>query len=194
MPDGRRTTRVPAGWFDERYAGGADPWGFESSAYEARKFDLTVACLPEARYGAAVEPGCAFGTLSRRLAARCDRLLAFDASEVVVRRAAAALADLPQVEVRHLEVPEVWPAGPWDLVVLSEVAYYLPGPELDDLVARVVASMAVGADLVAVHWTGPTSYPTPGPEVARHIDRSGALERLVEHRERPFELGVWRRR
>jgi hypothetical protein len=45
-------------YFDEIYRSDPDPWKFESSWYEERKYALTVAALPERRYRSAFEPGC----------------------------------------------------------------------------------------------------------------------------------------
>jgi hypothetical protein len=44
------------GYFHDRYAASADPWGLAERWYEARKYALTVALLPRERYGAAFEP------------------------------------------------------------------------------------------------------------------------------------------
>ncbi|HET9689955.1 MAG TPA: glucosyl-3-phosphoglycerate synthase [Acidimicrobiales bacterium] len=181
MPDGplshRRRERVPAEWFDQLYRADPDPWQFATSGYEARKFDLTAACLPRPRYRSAFEPGCAFGELTARLAPRCDALLAADAAPTVVARAARRFAGSGTVSVERRSVPEEWPAGHFDLVVLSEVAYYLTGPEHDELLERVVASLEPGGDLLAVHWTGAHQLPPRrrrrGPP-HRHRRRAGA--------------------
>ena len=73
------------------YRDGADPWSFETSAYEARKRAVTLASLPHGRYRRAFEPGCSIGTLTEQLADRCDRLLAADVSERAVARNRARL-------------------------------------------------------------------------------------------------------
>ena len=190
---GRRRERVPAQWFDEVYAADPDPWHFATSAYEARKFDLTVACLPRPRYRRAFEPGCSFGELTARLATRCDELLAVDVAASVVERARDRFASDPRVTVEQRSLPEQWPSCSFDLVVLSEVAYYLTSAQLDDLLHRAAVSLETGGDLVAVHWTGPTSYPLPGGDIARRIDATDAFDRRVTHVEPEFELGVWRR-
>ena len=195
LPDsGRRSTRVPVGFFEDLYRNNPDPWGFATSDYERRKYDITMAALPRPRYRSAFEPGCSLGVLSARLATRCDELLAVDAVAEVAARAADNLAGHPHVQVEHLSVPEEWPPGSFDLVVLSELGYYFPSPELDALLVRTVASLEDDGDVVAVHWTGDTRYPLHGTEVAARLDQMSALERTVTHVEEHFELGCWGRR
>ena len=67
-------SHVPVSSFEDLYRVDPDPWQFATSRYEQRRYDITVACLPRARYAAAFEPGCAIGELTRRLAGRCDRV------------------------------------------------------------------------------------------------------------------------
>ena len=55
-------------YFDSMYEADADPWNFATSEYERRKYSLTVASLPRARYHHAFEPGCSIGVLSEQLA------------------------------------------------------------------------------------------------------------------------------
>ena len=64
----RRTKSPPN--FERVYRDDPDPWRFATSAYEQRRYDITIACLPEARYRRAFEPACAIGELTRRLAVR----------------------------------------------------------------------------------------------------------------------------
>ena len=54
---------VRASYFDGMYADSPDPWGFTSRWYEGRKYAITVAMLPKARYREAFEPGCSIGVL-----------------------------------------------------------------------------------------------------------------------------------
>ena len=96
------TSRRSAGWwpmasaidrsvFDRLYRDRADPWSFETSAYEARKRAITLASLP-AGATSGFEPGCSIGTLTGQLADRCDLLVAADVSERAVRARASASA------------------------------------------------------------------------------------------------------
>ena len=82
-------------YFDEMYRSDPDPWQFESSWYEERKYALTVAALPDRRYRSAFEPGCSVGVLSSLLAERCDHLLATDIVPGVLDRARRHAVVLP---------------------------------------------------------------------------------------------------
>src|SRR5258708_3601429 len=112
-------------YFHELYERGDDPWKLRGGWYEQRKRSLTLALLPRPRYSNAFEPGCANGELTAELAARCDALLAADLNETAVRLARERVAGMPQVRVEQRTVPGEWPtgAGPFDLIVISELAY-----------------------------------------------------------------------
>ena len=84
-------TSTDRSYFEEMYRDQADPWDFEDSPYEQRKYAVTVASLPRSRYRSAFEPGCSVGVLSEQLAARCDRLLSSDIIPSALRRAEARL-------------------------------------------------------------------------------------------------------
>lgn len=195
--------------FDALYRGDADPWRVRDDWYERRKRALALAALPRERYGRVLEIGCSNGVMTVELARRAGRLTALDASAVAVdlaRREVAAAdlggadgADGADVEVRRGRVPDDLPTGPdavVDLVVLSEVGYFLRSDALDELVARLPALLAPGGDLLAVHWRrDPETLPVPGDEVHRRLRRleDGGAEHLVAHVEEPFLLDVWRR-
>jgi SAM-dependent methyltransferase len=171
-------TSLPISRFEDEYARRSDPWGLASRWYEARKYALTVASLPEKRYRRAFEPGCSIGVLTALLADRCEYLLAADGVDAAVQQARDRVADIGHVEVARLVVPRDWPDGPWDLVVLSELGYYLDARDLTLLLDRAAATMTSGATLVAVHWRGPTDHPLTGDAVHQIIGD----HRLFQHR------------
>jgi hypothetical protein len=111
-----------------------------------------------------------------------------------VRTAAEALAGRTNVDVRRLRVPEEWPDGHFDLVVLSEVGYYLSSGDLHRLVERTAASLEPGGAVLACHWRHHVAdYPTTGDAVHRVIDGHPALVTAVRHEEEDFLLDVWTR-
>ena len=115
---------LPPEYFDDRYATNPDPWGFEDRWYEKRKYALTLAALPRPRYRRGFEAGCSNGVLTEQLAARCDQLVACDVAASAVNSARSRLAG-GDVDVIQGGIPNQWPEGPFDLIILSEVGYYL---------------------------------------------------------------------
>ncbi|MFI5842527.1 class I SAM-dependent methyltransferase [Catenuloplanes sp. NPDC051500] len=183
---------TPIDYFTRMYAGNDDPWDFENRWYDARKHALTAGVLPRRRYRSGFEPGCSTGRLTALLADRCDRLLAVDAVPAAAGTAADRLAGQPQVTVGTARMPDEWPEGPFDLVVLSELGYYFARPELDVLLERVVGSLEDGGDLVAVHWRWPVEeHALRGDEVHAALAGMRGLTRLSRLEEADFLLEVF---
>lgn len=175
---------LPRGYFDTLYAESADPWGFTDRWYERRKRALTLALLPEERYGSAYEPGCSIGVLTRELAGRCDRLLATDVASSAVEAARTRCGDLPHVTVRQATLPDDWPGAHVDLVVISELGYYFTHADAHRLAERAFAGAGT---VVAVHWRHPVDdYPLCGDEVHTVLDAAaerahfGRIAHLVD--------------
>lgn len=186
--------------FDRLFADGADPWGFETSDYERAKFDATIAALGDRRFGHALEIGCAFGVLSERLAVRCGRLTALDVSGVAVTRAlerAGASGFAKRARFLRAEVPGEWPAGCYDLVVLSEVLYFLDPHEVDAVARLCARDLAPDGTCLVVNWTGANDRPLDGNAAARRfLAGLGALRRGANdtHRADGYRLDVWEAR
>ena len=186
LPDGRRE------YFERLYRDARDPWGFESRWYEQRKYAVTLAALPDRRYRSAFEPGCSIGVLSELLAARCDALLATDIVPAALVQASARLAGLSHVRVEQRAVPEDWPDEDFNLIVLSEIAYYFAAPALGLLVERAVASLRPGGVLEAVHWRRETDYALTGAAAHGVIAAHPGLAPVAHYEDGDFLLDVWR--
>jgi LmbE family N-acetylglucosaminyl deacetylase/SAM-dependent methyltransferase len=193
LPAGQVQASLSAGWFDRFYARtGEDPWGFRDRWYEQRKRALTVACLPRRRFRRVFEPGCSIGMLTQELAARCDELVAADAAEAAVRVARAQVAAWPGVSVEVRRVPADWPAGEFDLVVLSEVGYYCDRGDLQKVIDATVTSLAPDGVVVACHWRRPVpDYPLTGDDVHAALADDPRLGLLARHEEEDFRLEVY---
>lgn len=162
----RHTQSLSPDYFAERYAQDPDPWRFATSAYERAKYAATLAALPRARYASCLEIGCSIGILTEALAPLCDDLLGIDVAELALDQARLRCGHLPQVRFARGQAPRDWPEGRFDLILLSEVVYYLSSNDVARLAHRVRGSLTNGADIVLVHWTGPTDYPLSGDEAA----------------------------
>ncbi|GAA1764760.1 hypothetical protein GCM10009795_009110 [Nocardioides hankookensis] len=171
-----------------------DPWGVDSRWYELRKRALTTAALPRPAYGRTLEVGCSTGALAADLADRSRDLLAVDASPAAVSAATARLGTRPGVAVERRDLPGDWPPGEFDLVVLSEVGYFLSPRDLDHLVARIDAALAPDGDLVLCHWRHPiVGWPLDGPTVHDRVRSRLSRPEVGTYRERDFELAVFSR-
>ncbi|MEP6980739.1 MAG: bifunctional PIG-L family deacetylase/class I SAM-dependent methyltransferase [Nakamurella sp.] len=179
-------------FFDEFYGDRDDPWQFETRWYEERKRDLTMASLPRRRFRSTFEPGCSIGVQTEALAGRTDRLLAADIARQPLDRARRRLAAAPHVSFAQLQIPQEWPSGSFDLIVLSEIGYYCGDADLDVLIDRTVASLDDDGVLVACHWRHPVAeYPLAGDEVHRRIHERSGLALLASHLEADFRLEVF---
>lgn len=180
---------LPSEYFDEAWRDDADPWRIADRWYERRKRDLLMAALPRERFGRVLELGCAAGHLSERLVQRCEELLACDGAAEAVALARQRLGTRAVVEQRWL--PQQWPPGRFDLVVVSEMAYYLGVDDLDRLAGLVAGSLTDDGVLVACHWRHPApGYPGTATGVHDRLGRLG-LARVAQHVEPDLLLDVW---
>jgi SAM-dependent methyltransferase len=176
------------GYFEDLYRTDPDPWRLEGSAYEDRKRALTLASLPRARYRRAFEPACAGGRITELLAARCEAVLAMDPVEVAIERVRARA--LSGVEPVQGAVPEDWPGGTFDLVVLSELLYFLTRAQRRLVADLTLASLAPRGHVVAVHWRHDFEEAASEPESAHSELHTTGLRTLVTHLEDDFRLEV----
>jgi len=191
----RWPTSVPVEHFEGLFARSRDPFRLESRWYERRKRAVTLAALERELYPSALELACAEGALTEALLERCDRLLALDGSRTAVRRASERLAFRPGVTVQHAVLPGQLPPGPFDLVVMAEVGYYLVRTELDALVLGCASILADRGELLVVHWRHASDeYPSDGDRVHEraHELLDGELEHLVEVTHPDFLIDCWR--
>jgi 2-polyprenyl-3-methyl-5-hydroxy-6-metoxy-1,4-benzoquinol methylase len=168
---------TPQAVFDALYARDSDPWNFETSPYEQAKYQATLAALPARNYGAALEVGCSIGVLSRLLAQRCAALTAIDFAEQALVAARLRFRDLPQVRFLRAAVPAEWPAGRFDLIVLSEVLYFLSAVDIRRTARCVSASIDDGGVVLLVNYLGHTDTACDGDTAAELFIRAAHAAR-----------------
>ena len=148
----RRAVIDPAG-FEAKYRESIDPWDYATSRFERVKREMLLAACGPGPFGRALELACGTGATSRALAPRCLQLLALDSSATAIAEAARLGAATPRARYREALLPRDMPRGPFDLIVASEILYYLRPPELAPMLARMAAALAPGGRLVVLHHT-----------------------------------------
>jgi len=69
-----------------------------------------------------------------------------------------------------------WPPGSVDLILLSEMVYYLTPAEVEELSRRIALSALTDAHCLLVNWTAATESPGHGPEAAQVLAKAlGAI-------------------
>ncbi|WP_110970909.1 class I SAM-dependent methyltransferase [Pseudomonas huaxiensis] len=183
---------VDAQYFAGLFAASDDPWAFRTRWYERRKRELIIASLPRQFHERIFEPACANGELSAALAERCAELLCHDLDPTAVALARERLVSLPHVRVENGRLPGDWPGGCFDLIVLSEIGYYLDPGQWLQVIEQSVASLTEDGGLLACHWLHPIDgCPQQGREVHALLEQRLPLYRVMRHEEADFLLEYW---
>jgi ubiquinone/menaquinone biosynthesis C-methylase UbiE len=176
--------------FEQLFEADPDPWAFETSLYEKQKRAATIAAVAHRRYASALEVGCATGMLTAELLAVCDEIVAIDIAETALALAVDRLSDQPQITFQRAEVPSQWPEGEFDLIVLSEVLYFLSLEEIEEVSRLAYRSLRQNGVCLLVNWTGENDLPIDGETAARTYRRAMPWSRVLHEVEPCCELEV----
>jgi 2-polyprenyl-3-methyl-5-hydroxy-6-metoxy-1,4-benzoquinol methylase len=180
----------PPEHFQAMYQEKEDPWDFAASPYEQAKYLRTMAVLQGRRFASGLEVGCSIGVLSRMLAARCACFLGVDIVEDPLAAARARCADYPWARFARTRVPEDWPGGRFDLIVLSEVLYFLCAADIDRCARLAHASLQAGGVVLLVNWLGRSDDPTTGEQAAGRFIASQPWRILRQERTGTYRLDM----
>ncbi len=181
-----------ARYFERLYAANADPWNFATSEYERRKYDSTIRLLDLRRFQSGFEVGCSIGILTHRLATHCEALLAVDIAPQAVQEARRRCAALPHVRIEELRVPEQWPEQKFDLLLFSEMLYFLTPADIRRVAGHACASLSPNGIAMLVNFTDQIDEPCSGDEAAETFI-AAALPQLAlrkQLREDKFRIDV----
>jgi len=158
--------RIQAAFFEDLYERSEDPWSFATSDYERRKYAHTLSTVGAPWCERTLEIGCSIGVFTELLAGKTGELVAIDVSERALARARRRLHGRRGVRLVRASFPEEMPTGRWDLIVCSEILYYLDTDTFALAVNRLRECLEAGSTVLAVHWRAATrSYPLLGDEV-----------------------------
>lgn len=177
--------------FDAMYVGDDDPWRVTTSFYERRRLDVVLASLGRARYRSALDIGCATGHLSELLVTRADRVTGLDASAAALA-VAASRTSAAGVQWLQGTAPADIPDDTFDLIVLSEMAYFLDGPDLLATLRAVRRALRPGGEIVLADWRHRTeNIPLDGPTVHRQVAAAMDLPLRARYEDADLMVEVW---
>ena len=113
-----------------------------------------------------LEIGCSTGYLSQALCQKGVQVLALDVSPVAVSQAASRVGDCAPISFRRAEIPDDWPPGKFDLIVFSEVLYFMTVEEIGRCAKLAQKSLASDGYCLLVNWTGNTDLEISGQDAA----------------------------
>ncbi len=137
--------------FETLFAKQSDPWKY-TSLYEQKKYEQTLELLPSTPIEQALELACAEGHFTAQLASRVSNLLATDISQIALERTTERCAGLENIRFQALDITKDPLLGSFDLIVCSEVLYYVSGLEELRAVARKIAdALKPGGYFITAH-------------------------------------------
>ena len=136
-----------------------------------------------------LEIGCATGQLSEELTGRADVVVALDASAGALQ---VARQKTDAVQWIWGAVPADLPNERFDAIILSEVGYFLDGPELVATLRAARRRLTARGEIVLAHWRGPTrDIPLDGRAVHRQAAALMDLPLRARYEDVDLIVEVW---
>ena len=194
----------------------AHPWDYDNT-FERVKYAQTLALVPEHKVKRALEIPCAEGDFTIDLADRVGQLVAADISEIAVGRAADRCRSATNVTFVRLDMIKDDLPGTFDLIVCSEVLYFMGDvATLAGVASKLASALNENGTLIMAHanmlidepdrpgfdWGMPFGSRTisqvfgaaPGLQLAKELDsgyyRITLLEKTANRRPAPETLSV----
>ncbi|MGY4607002.1 glycosyltransferase involved in cell wall biosynthesis/peptidoglycan/xylan/chitin deacetylase (PgdA/CDA1 family) [Bradyrhizobium sp. USDA 4474] len=149
---GKETGRdVPRERFWEQLFEEEDPWNYHSE-YEEEKYRKQLELLPNPLPEKALELACAEGHFTDLLAPRVKHLIASDISSKALARAHSRCVRHSNIDFIRLDLSSESLPSDMDLIVCSEVLYYLADEsELKSVIEKLAKSLCPGGYLITAH-------------------------------------------
>jgi SAM-dependent methyltransferase len=175
--------------FERLYRSGSDPWSYRTSSYEQEKYRATLEALPAGPHRLCLEVGCSIGIFTGLLARRCQHVVAIDFSLSALKLARRHLEGTGNVDLLRASFPEQTPPGAWDVVVCSEILYYLQPRDFEQAIGWIRTQLGHGASVLAVSWRGVgRDEPLLGDAVHDRLGRELAAWHVLDGRSDGYRL------
>ena len=128
-----------------------DPWNY-GSPYEQEKYERQIEMLPAGKAERALELACAEGHFTSQVAPKVKHLLASDISTRALQRARDRCRGHANVDFIQLDLSTTVLPQEMDLIICSEVLYYLNDEaELVAVTRRLAQALRPGGHLLTAH-------------------------------------------
>lgn len=119
--------------FERLYLESPDPWNYQSSAYERRKYEYVLACALKWRNAgeSALEVGCSVGVFSRMLAEHFARVMGIDISKEALAAASDYNRDATNVRFVHSDLQSLDTDEQYDVIFCAEILYYIAEKDVE---------------------------------------------------------------
>ena len=178
---------------DRMYAQKADPWSYVGDPRAEERRELTLAALPNPRYGRLLEVGCAEGWMTELLAERADELVCLDISAIAIERARRRCARFSHVRFAQSDLLEATPPGPFDAVVCCGILVMLPMWSQARIRESLLAALRPGGDLVVENLTEAYPGQLAGRKVEAGFRHHPELSLVSHRRVVDYDISVFRR-
>jgi 2-polyprenyl-3-methyl-5-hydroxy-6-metoxy-1,4-benzoquinol methylase len=175
-----------------------DPWNYENSPYEKEKYQTTLSALPREKYRRVLEVGCAIGVFTQMLKDRAESILAVDVSSKAVDAAIIRNQGNNKIEFKKMDVEKEEPGELFDLIVCSEVLYYLDDTDrIAGVRDRFIRWVEPGGQILLVHMRRQADddsgfpanflgYPSLGANTVHGVFNDSPFLKLIKEIKKPL--------
>ncbi|MBS0659338.1 MAG: glycosyltransferase [Verrucomicrobia bacterium] len=150
---------------------------------------ILLASLPKPHFERACVLGCGDGALTAALARRCDQLVSVASTEEALLKIERRAGGLANVKFERRQLPDQWPEGRFDLIVLGDTGIEFEATERARLAWKVRASLR--PDGFVVGCTCSDRGGTGKESVANELGRVFPWPCRTRHEENGFRLEIW---
>lgn len=158
--------QIDVAGFELKFRGNIDPWNYRHSRFERQKRKILIQACGCAKRGRGLELACANGETTRELSRLCLKLTAIDGSPTALAEAQRRNGDIQGLKFVRASLPDEMPRGSFDLIVVSEIAYYLNANDLRRLARSLPDALTPGGRVVVLH------HRRRFPDAAQHSGRA----------------------